>query len=744
MKHIFSIFLSLCLLTGAATGLFAQPLQPQDWNHSAVAPGVDYYSFSGLDPVSGAPQEVFVIDWDTSVSGYALRFTWSDPMVPTSDVFRREGAVAAMNAAYEPESVVIKIDGSYRSRMPNNNVMKEPVPNWKSEGAVYVDASGSHIGIAFAGKGMDATAQRAWYNAAPWDNILTSAPMLIDDYNPVGAFFMDSTLTAEQLTALNYEDPVRHQGVRHPRSAVALTENGHFLMIAVDGRKPGISEGMSARELTRFIERHFHPQYALNMDGGGSTTLCVRGEGDPETHVVNYPTGNKKHDHAGERLLYTHFCLVELPEDLYAAHRPTPASEARFRRTDVREEVLADWLKCSGLDNVYDLSPKPSTPAPKGYEPVYVSHYGRHGSRYAYTEKAYTVLLDALRAGRKAQNLTALGERLLSDLEDFYAKARYQVGDLTPLGWEQHRRIAATMVQSFPTAFGSGSCVDACSSPSVRSIISMSSAVASFSREAPKTTVYAHQGQLDVQATRPNSGKNPFRYQGPAQPFPYPESSEAFFLRKFPQYPEVLGRLFVDPSKALGKVSPYDFFFNYYMFIGGENSLPEAMRIDVSGLVTPEEYALLWESDNYERFREYLAYRTPCSSIVDDIIAKADARLAEGKRGADLRFGHDHVVMSLLMIMNLDGFGTIPESADELCEWFQTFRSPMGTNIQLVFYQPRRARCAGAEETLVKVLHNGEEVSLGMLESVSGPYYKWSDVRDFLQKRVSLFVSIKP
>ena len=29
----------------------------------------------------------------------------------------------------------------------------------------------------------------------------------------------------------------------------------------------------------------------------------------------------------------------------------------------------------------HDLSPKDLTPAPKGYEPVYVSHYGRHGSR---------------------------------------------------------------------------------------------------------------------------------------------------------------------------------------------------------------------------------------------------------------------------------------------------------------------------------------------------------------------------
>ena len=98
--------------------------------------------------------------------------------------------------------------------------------------------------------------------------------------------------------------------MRHPRTAVAITTDNHFLMIVVDGRRAGIGEGMSARELTRFIKANFNPRWALNMDGGGSSTLCVEGQGDPKTNVVNYPTDNKRYDHAGERRLNTHFCLV--------------------------------------------------------------------------------------------------------------------------------------------------------------------------------------------------------------------------------------------------------------------------------------------------------------------------------------------------------------------------------------------------------------------------------------------------
>ena len=405
------------------------------------------------------------------------------------------------------------------------------------------------------------------------------------------------------------------------------------------------------------------------------------------------------------------------------------------QRFGVREEVRADWNKSSGLDCLLDLSPKSSTPVPKGYEAVYISHYGRHGSRYAYTSDAYTILLNMLTEGRKQGNLTPKGEALLDELQPFWDYVRYRVGDLTEIGWNQHQEIARTMIQSFPTVFGKGSEVDACSSASVRAIMSMSSCCTAISRLSPQTKVYEHQGMMDVQATRPNQGSNPFRYQGPAEVFPYPESSEEFFYRRFPNYKDVLARLFKDPDAALGEWDPYDVFFHLYMFVAGMNSLPQDVRLDVKDFFTVEEFATLWETDNYERFREYHAYRTPCSSIVDDMVEKASEMLAAGKRGAHLRYGHDHVVMALEMIMNLDHFDEAPENPDDLVYWFHTFRSPMAANIQYVFFQPKKGRHG---DTLVKVLLNGEEAHLGDLEGF--PYYRWDDVKAYLKERTDRFV----
>ena len=354
MKHFLSLAAALSLSL-FPVHLAAQAPSGEGWHAEEIAQGVQYYTFSGMEPVSGAAQQVFVIDVDLDNPRYALRFAYSPEAVTTSTVFREKGAVAALNAAYEPSSVVIKVDGTLYSCMPSDSVLTSPVPNWKSEAAVYTDGSGN-VRIGFDAKGLGLEDQRAFYASSTAPNILSSAPMLIDDYQLVGTQFVDPSLTRDDLRKLQYEDPLRHQGVRHPRTAVALTGNRHLLMVAVDGRRKGIGEGMSARELTLFLDRNFHPRYALNMDGGGSTTLCVRGQGDPETHVVNYPTDNKAYDHAGERKLFSHFYLAER----------YPAAAEEFARFGVREEVLSDWNKSSGLDRTYDLSPKPSTPAPKG------------------------------------------------------------------------------------------------------------------------------------------------------------------------------------------------------------------------------------------------------------------------------------------------------------------------------------------------------------------------------------------
>lgn len=75
---------------------------------------------------------------------------------------------------------------------------------------------------------------------------------------------------------------------RHPRTVVARRADGTVMLVAVDGRREG-SVGMTLEELTDFMKA-LGASDALNLDGGGSTTMVVDGR------VVNHPS-----DKEGER-----------------------------------------------------------------------------------------------------------------------------------------------------------------------------------------------------------------------------------------------------------------------------------------------------------------------------------------------------------------------------------------------------------------------------------------------------------
>ena len=76
----------------------------------------------------------------------------------------------------------------------------------------------------------------------------------------------------------------------HPRTAAGISQDGRYLyLLVVDGRQPGVSEGMSLVELAAWMKQ-LGCWDAINLDGGGSSTLVVKGaEGKPR--VLNSVSG---------------------------------------------------------------------------------------------------------------------------------------------------------------------------------------------------------------------------------------------------------------------------------------------------------------------------------------------------------------------------------------------------------------------------------------------------------------------
>ena len=299
------------------------------WSILQVADGITYYSYAYNCPeTENKYQNVYVTDVDLSNPKYAVKVIYTEPTVKCSKAFQVTSAYAAINGGYEKGSIALKANGVYDgsrlqyhslgvpvSLMPNNFITDNngnQVPNWKSEGTFYTDG-GRKLKIAFDGYDPDTPTktrtvqqERLFYQLCTdeWPGLISSAAMLIHDFNPVGKQFK----TLHPKASGSAEDPYVHQTGQYPRTAVALTEGNHLLLVVCDGRYTAGygGNGMSVYWLTAFLAKYFNPQYAINLDGGGSSTMCVRNAAfAADNYVVNYPCDNmgsgKTHDHDGER-----------------------------------------------------------------------------------------------------------------------------------------------------------------------------------------------------------------------------------------------------------------------------------------------------------------------------------------------------------------------------------------------------------------------------------------------------------
>ena len=113
-------------------------------------------------------------------------------------------------------------------------------------------------------------------------SVLASGPLLLDDGKTCSWEMCDSSFVV----------------TKHPRSAVFTTKDKRVVFITVDGRSKGNAIGVSIPELAYLI-RVLGGEDALNLDGGGSTTLWMKGA--PDKGVLNCPSDNGKFDHLGER-----------------------------------------------------------------------------------------------------------------------------------------------------------------------------------------------------------------------------------------------------------------------------------------------------------------------------------------------------------------------------------------------------------------------------------------------------------
>ena len=387
---------------------------------------------------------------------------------------------------------------------------------------------------------------------------------------------------------------------------------------------------------------------------------------------------------------------------------------------NTRDILLQHQELIAGTDYVSPTEPLQLTPAPAGYKPCYVSHYARHGARYAWRLENYDMIKRALDDAASKDNLTEYGKDYKARFDRLYPDVKDHYGELSRKGWDQQQAIAAHLFEAFPEAFPDGAKVRAVSSPSLRSVMTMSSYCLSLKGKNPTLFVTEDVSRTNMPATLPLEDENPFYegYERATLPF---QVSDEQYAAGFFDSEKVLARIFKQPRKSVKRAKFYELATHMFFFAEGMNSLDT--DLDFMDLYTPEEAISLWRIDNYQLYTEAWPKHNGYRTIIRDIIARADAHIAAGEGGADLRFAHDYTFMALMMCLDLDGFATVPQSPAEVEEVFQSYKIPMGANMHFVFF-----RSDSSDEILFTVLLNGEPAHLP-LPAEGCPYYRWSDFK---------------
>ena len=390
---------------------------------------------------------------------------------------------------------------------------------------------------------------------------------------------------------------------------------------------------------------------------------------------------------------------------------------------DVLDQVKADVRKSYGMEGPHRLDEFGTmSKAPAGYKPFYISHYGRHGSRYAWNSETYSLIRDVFKKAREKDLLTPYGKEFAKKYEDFYKEPYINAGDLVPIGYDQHLAIGTFTYQQFPQVFKGRKKVDALSSTGQRCIVSMGAFTTGLMSGNPKLQLRMQSNHMGMGIIAPPSAPRSIRRTFKGQKdTPSMETPEEF-TKRTTDYQGILNKLFTDCS-FLEKFEggAINFFDQLIELMNGyHNYEPEPLFDD---LIPEDQRLKLWEAASYYSFYTDITARYGIIPLLEDIIVKAEDAFQDPNRAAHLRFGHDYILEGLLTLLNVNKMGTIPSKPDEAKYWFQNYNIPMAGTILFVFYKNKK------NDILFKVVLNENEATLPDLTPVQGVYYRWSDFR---------------
>lgn len=217
-----------------------------------------------------------------------------------SEIGREVGAAFALNGGYF--HVKQRIPSVYFRERDQQLGYTHPTELYRVDGLMGLKDRKSRKAV------IEMAADTMLYGAVSkgWKEAMASGPVLILDGEIVVPLLMGDKADGANVSAMADEQrqgskirthysSAQFYDKRHPRAAFGYDDDGNGYLVVIDGRFKGQADGATIYE-TAYICHMLGMTEAINLDGGGSTTLWTE-----KTGVINHPYDNKKFDHEGER-----------------------------------------------------------------------------------------------------------------------------------------------------------------------------------------------------------------------------------------------------------------------------------------------------------------------------------------------------------------------------------------------------------------------------------------------------------
>lgn len=402
-----------------------------------------------------------------------------------------------------------------------------------------------------------------------------------------------------------------------------------------------------------------------------------------------------------------------------------------------RKEIAANPTLSANNYQDYPVPTKKLTPTPKGYQPFYISHYGRHGSRWLIGADAFDKPYFTLAHADSLGKLTERGKEVLQVVKAIRDNGRSRDGELTLLGAQQHRGIAKRMYERFPQVFAGETNIDARSTVVIRCILSMNNELLQLVSMNPKLNIKTDASYHDMYYM---NDENTSPYSKLVRTKAAVDSLRAF-EKRHSDFSHLMTVLFNDPEYAKN-IKQNAFATEIYDMAKdlGNTELRHQYK-PIWDIFTQDELYNLWlQSTAYwytkagpNKLNNGAGMYTQLN-IVKNIIETADSCVKLVHPGATMRFAHESDVLPLVCLLNLNGYGNPRSSLENLDDenWNVYNIFPMACNVQFIFYRPL-TKPSDNDDILVKILLNENEASLPV-KTDRAPYYHWKDLRAYMQQ----------